>query len=69
MLAFYEYWEWISAIIGLVDFPNLHCVICQVVVDDVGSILTKHAVCVIPHGIEAKDLRWIKNRQKKTNMG
>lgn len=64
-LAFYQYWEWVSTIILLVDFPNLHCIICQVVMDDVRPILTKHAVSVIPCSIEAKDLGWRKKSQRK----
>lgn len=66
-LAFYQYWERVSTIILPVDFPNLHCVICQVVMDDVRPILTKHTVSVIPCGVEAKDLGWRKKKAENTD--
>lgn len=64
-LASHQYREWVSPIVSLVDFPNLHCVICQEVMDDTGMVITKGTVGVIPYGIEAKHLggRGKKSRQ------
>lgn len=67
-LASYQCWESIFAIILLVDFPNLHCVICQVVMDDTRPFLTKHVVSVIPNGVEAKDLWWRKKSRRKKSQ-
>lgn len=61
-LASHQYREWVSPIISLVHFPNLHCVICQEVMDDAGMVITKGTVGVIPYGIEAKHLGW-KNKK------
>ncbi|RLW12349.1 hypothetical protein DV515_00000601 [Chloebia gouldiae] len=63
-LAPHQYREWVSPIISLVDFSNLHCVICQEVMDDAGMVITKGTVGVIPYGIEAKHL----SKKKQTNM-
>lgn len=65
-LASHQYREWISAIISLVDFPNLHCVICQEVMDDAGMVITKGTVGVIPYGIEAKHLEHRKKKGRQT---
>lgn len=66
-LASHQYREWVSPIVSLVDFPNLHCVICQEVMDDTGMVITKGTVGVIPYGIEAKHLGG-RGKKKQTNM-
>lgn len=55
-LAVHEEWEGVSSVIPFMDLSDLHCVIHEVVVNDVVSALPKQAICVIPDGIESKNL-------------
>lgn len=56
-LASYQDWERISAIISFMNFTHLHCVICQVVMDNKSPAFTKHVPSVIPNGIKTKNLK------------
>lgn len=66
-LAFDQHRERVPAIIALMEFPNLHCVVRQVVMDDERSVLAKHVLGVIPYGVEAKDLQVLVSQVRAVN--
>lgn len=55
-LAVHQEGEGISPVIPFMDLSNFHRVIHKIVMNDVGPTFTEHAVCVIPDGIESKNL-------------
>lgn len=56
VLAVHEEWERVSSVVPLMDLSNLHCIVHEVVVNDVVPAFPEQAIRVIPDGIESKNL-------------